>query len=222
MPWLGYLHKISRADRFVFLDDVQLKKNEFQNRNRLLIAGQPRWLTVPVSFRFGDTLRETRIAETGPWRQKMLRTVIYNYAAAPFFAEYRAGLERLINGRWDSLSSLNAATVRWLMECFGLCTQTVSSSELGSFDTDPTGRLIAICRRLGADVYLSGEGGRSYLDLAAFSAAGIRIEFQDFRHPVYSQRTLKAGAEFVPRLSALDALFNCGGGSKGAGRLGLG
>ncbi len=35
LPWLGYLHKIASADVFLTLDDVQYKKNEWQNRNRI-------------------------------------------------------------------------------------------------------------------------------------------------------------------------------------------
>ena len=56
LPWLGYFAKISEADEFVFLDDVQYSKNSYTNRVKVLHADKPRWLTVPVSFRYGDTL----------------------------------------------------------------------------------------------------------------------------------------------------------------------
>jgi hypothetical protein len=72
---------------------------------------------------------------------------------------------------------------------------------------DPTGRLVDICRRTGADTYLSGAGGRDYLDLAQFEAAGIRVTFQDYPHPTYPQRF----GPFEPFMSAVDLLFNCGG-----------
>jgi len=48
MPWLGYFDKIDRSDLFVFLDTVQYKKNEFQNRNRIKNDKGWQWLTVPV------------------------------------------------------------------------------------------------------------------------------------------------------------------------------
>ncbi|MEW6675226.1 MAG: WbqC family protein, partial [Nitrospirota bacterium] len=47
MPWLGYFDKIQRSDYFVFLDTVQFKKNEFQNRNRIRTSQGTLWLTVP-------------------------------------------------------------------------------------------------------------------------------------------------------------------------------
>src|SRR5580698_5179439 len=39
----------------------------------------------------------------------------------------------------------------------------------------------------GARCYLSGTGGRSYLDEAAFSE-GLSLRFNVFQHPVYSQK----------------------------------
>lgn len=71
---------------------------------------------------------------------------------------------------------------------------------------DPTGRLVDICKRLGADTYLSGAGGQGYLDLSQFEAAGIRVAFQAFEHPVYPQRF----GPFEPFMSVADLLFNCG------------
>ncbi len=70
----------------------------------------------------------------------------------------------------------------------------------------PTGRLVDICGRVGADTYLSGAGGQDYLDLGQFDAAGIRVAFQDFAHPAYPQRF----GPFEPFMSVVDLLFNCG------------
>jgi hypothetical protein len=40
------------------------------------------------------------------------------------------------------------------------------------------------------------------------AAAGIRVEWQDFVHPIYPQRYPALG--FVSHLAFLDRLFNCG------------
>lgn len=219
LPWLGYLDKIRRADRFVFLDDVQFKKNEFQNRNRALVFGQAKWITVPVSFKFGDTLRQVGIAASNDWRRKTWATIEQNYCSTPFFEAYAGGLKELLFQAWDNLALINAASVEWLMRCFDMTTPLSFSSDMAGLDSDPTGRLLDICRRLGADVYLSGAGGRGYLDTAAFGKAGVRVEFQEYRHPVYEQKSNGASGEFVPFLSAIDALCNAGGGEEGRQKL---
>ena len=66
----------------------------------------------------------------------------------------------------------------------------------------------AICNAIGADTYFSGRGASmTYLDREKFAANGVKIVFQDFQHPVYPQ----CGREtFVPGVSILDLLFNCG------------
>jgi hypothetical protein len=242
MPWLGYLHKIRSADKFVFLDNVQFKKNEFQNRNRVLVAGTAKWLTVPVSFHFGDTLLETRIADNIPWRKKIIHAVGLNYAKAPCFHEFREDFEGVLGQAYNNLAELNEASVRWLMKCFDIRTEVFVSSQMGQFDSDPTRRLIDICVRAGADTYLSGAGGHKYLETAQFEKAGIKLEFQYFRHPVYPQQ--HASSSFVPtlrevgttedkqltekstgfaaNLSAIDGLFNCGGGEAGRKKLNIG
>lgn len=54
---------------------------------------------------------------------------------------------------------------------------------------------------------MSGDGSSGYQDDAAFIEAGIDLVYQRFEHPVYAQRGL---TQFVPGLSVLDAIFNCG------------
>jgi len=203
IPWLGYFDKIRQADVFVFLDNVQFKKNEFQNRNRILTPQGPRWLTVPVSFRFGDPINGVRVPPDTRWRKKMVRTVEQCYRKAPGFDVcFPTFSELIMDVTWESLAELNIATVLWLMELLDLHTPTVRASDLEPLEDDPSGRLIDICRKVGADTYLSGAGGREYLDAARFAEAGVNLRFQHFEHPVYRQGD--AFDEFVPNLSALD------------------
>jgi hypothetical protein len=72
-----------------------------------------------------------------------------------------------------------------------------------------TDRLESLCLAVGADVYLTGNGGsRGYLDVEQLLRAGVRTEWQHFKHPTYPQRYPALG--FKPKLAALDLLFNCG------------
>ena len=61
MPWLGYFDKADRADIFILLDDVQFKKNEWQNRNRIRTSQGWQWFTVPVLHDFGQKINEVKI-----------------------------------------------------------------------------------------------------------------------------------------------------------------
>ena len=48
------------------------------------------------------------------------------------------------------------------------------------------------------------------MDIAVFDSAEIRVEFQQFECPRYPQHWSGADGQFVPGLSALDLLVNCG------------
>ena len=48
MPWLGFFHKISMADVYVALDNVQYQHKYFQNRNKIRDVSGEIWLNVPV------------------------------------------------------------------------------------------------------------------------------------------------------------------------------
>lgn len=207
LPWLGYFDKIDQVDCFVLLDDVQFKKNEWQNRNRIKTAAGWQWLTVPVLQRFPQRILEVRINEAVPWTRKHLQALISHYTGAPFFSVHRPFFEEIYRREWTLLTDLNHVTIAYLAEALGSHTKLVLASSLALPDSAmSTERLIAICHALGADTYLSGSGGRSYLDLERFSAAGLQVLFQVFQCRSYPQRF---GA-FVPNLSIVDLLCNCG------------
>ncbi len=207
LPWLGYFDKMDRADCFVLLDDVQFKKNEWQNRNRIRTPAGWQWLTVPVLHRFPQRIAEVRIDAAVPWARKHLGALTGNYAGAPAYERHRRFFEDVYGRPWDRLLDLTLATLDYLTGALGIVTKVVLASAL---DLPPaasaTDRLVAICRALGADIYLSGAGGSHYLDPSQFDRAAIRVEVQAFACPAYPQRF----DGFEPNLSVVDLLFNCG------------
>ena len=205
LPWLGYFDKIDKADLFCVLDNVQFKKNEWQNRNRIKTAQGWQWVSVPVKHRFPQTIQEVEINNLVNWRRKHLQSLITNYKRAPFFQEYIWFFEELYAKEWTSLADLNIHIIENLCGLLDLQAERSLASSL-SLREDPTDRLIDICKALGADAYLSGKDGITYMDLERFKANGIRVAVQNFVHPVYPQLF----GEFQSHLSIVDLLFNCG------------
>jgi hypothetical protein len=212
LPWLGYLQRMAEADVFVLLDHVQFERANYQNRTRILVDGEPRWLTVPVIQRSQkETILEKEIDNRlqGPrhWGRVHAATLRHAYRDAPCANLYLPALREILDARWERLVDLDVAMLEVLRDAFGIRTPLVRSSEL-----DVRGAkselILEICRELGADCFLGGMGGsRAYLDADAFRRAGVRVKWQDFRHPFYTQ--CNAG-EFVPGLSAVDLLLNRG------------
>ena len=206
LPWLGYFDKINRADAFCYLDNVQYKKNEWQNRNRIKTSQGWQWITVPVLYRFPQKIDEVKINNAVNWRRKHLQALITNYKKAPFFHEYIEFFEKLYSRDWEFLSELNIYLIENICKMLNLRQRpTVLASNL-SLAEDPTDRLIDICKSLGGDTYLSGQDGIKYMNLECFTESGVKVVVQDFKHPVYPQLF----GDFQSHLSIVDLLFCCG------------
>jgi hypothetical protein len=209
LPWLGFFDKMDRVERFVLLDTVQYKKNEWQNRNRIRTAAGWQWLTVPVHYRFPMTIREVAIDEIGSWRRKHRESLRIHHARSPFKEAILPAIEAVLDEPFASLASLNVRLIRLLAGFLGVRTPVLLASEVPGLPEGADTRLIALCRYFGATDYLAGQGGGAYMDLDAYRAAGVGVTFQDFRHPVYTQTY----PGFEANLSVVDLLLNCGPGS---------
>ena len=206
LPWLGYFQKIDRADIFVLLDNVQFKKNEWQNRNRIKTAQGWQWLTVPVLYKYPQLINEVMINNKVNWQHKQRQAILSNYRKAPHYERLGGFFEDIFSTSWQFVSQLNVAVVKRLTAILGMDTSLYVASELGEFPQDPDERLIGITKHFRADTYLAGAGGRGYMDLDKYTQSGTEVIFQDFKHPVYSQLF----GEFEPFMSVIDLIFNHG------------
>jgi hypothetical protein len=208
LPWLGFFNKIDQADLLVLLDVVQYRKGYFQNRNRILGPRGPLSLVVPVLLKghMERTLRDMEIHNGRDWRRKHWKTIQHAYGRHPHFPRYESPLADLYRAQWSLLVELNAAIIRTFIGFLGIDTKIVWASELG-VQGSRSELLVSICRATGASTYLSGPTGRDYLDESSFQDQGIEVRYHAFDHPRYRQL---ASPAFVPNLSTLDLLCNCG------------
>jgi hypothetical protein len=210
LPWLGWWDKLTRADVFVLLDDVQFPKKggTWINRVRLLVNGEPRWVTVPVDRAFHGmrNVREMRIDRTKPWRDALLRMLTASYGRAPHFAAVMPVVEEALAADAEGISELDEYAIRRLADSAGFDTsRLVRQSDLG-ITGGGTELLVDLCRAVDGDVYLSGDGSDEYLVPELFEPAGLELQYQEFSPPGYPQQ----GDGYVPGLSIVDALMNCG------------
>ena len=206
LPWLGYFDKIERSDIFVFLDNVQFKKNEWQNRNRIKTIEGWQWLSVPVIHKFMQKIYEVEINNTVWWGKKHLNALVTNYSKAPFFKDHNEFFEQAYSQEWNHLVDINIHMIEYLVKALGISEEKLVKASKYESREEPTERLVDICKHLGADVYLSGKDGAKYMNLDEFSKEGIKVIFQDYKHPRYSQLY----GDFEPYMSVVDLLFNCG------------
>lgn len=208
LPWLPYFTKIKESDVFILLDTVDFQKNGLQNRNQIKTAQGAHWLTVPVQQKLGQKVRDVKIDNSDPWLRKHWQTIQQCYRKAAAFNAYEKELEALYADEWSSLNELNIVIISMMMRWMNIRTPIVRSSQMKA--TGIASELVLnLCLEAGATHYLSGMGGKNYLEPDAFRNVGIEIVYQPAVLPnSYPQMFPKAG--FINGLSALDILLNCG------------
>jgi hypothetical protein len=208
IPWKGYFDLIRAVDHFILLDEVQFTKRDWRSRNRIKTKDGPAWLTIPVQTkgRFTQSIRETRVSDRG-WGERHWQTIHASYARAPYYGDYAPAFEALYREPVsDLLSDINHAFIAAICRALDISTTITWSSHYHAAE-GRTERLVELCTAVGATTYLSGPRARDYLDEAAFTAAGITVEWADYDgYPEYPQ----VHPPFDHFVSALDLIFCAG------------
>lgn len=209
MPWLGFFHKMGNVDQYVVFDHVQFKKRYFENRNKIKNGDDAAWVSLPVisKGRYLQPINQVEVDNASAWQRKLWEQVRHAYSRARYFSEYAPGIEAIIlGGSYNLLIDFNLAFIEWFRKVLEIRAPMVFSSSLGVDEFKANNLIMEICLRMGAKKYLCGPSGKDYLKLDDFAAAGVDLEWQSFIHPVYPQK----GKKFIPFLSTLDLVFNCG------------
>lgn len=184
MPWLGYLRKIKEADIFVYLDKVMYIRHGFQNRNKILIDGREHWLTIPVLTKgrhASQLIMDVKVNRSIQWAEKQHRMILYNYKKID--ENKKNALDKFFHFDSERLVDWNTRSVDLLCDAFDVETERIFESSLGIKEPYPssaktkseicTGRIVNICKELGADKYLSGASRKDYIDEKLFGNIGF-------------------------------------------------
>ena len=205
-PYAGFFHKLSLADVFVIMDDAQYDKR-FTNRNRIIIPNGWMWITVPINkeHKFLPNT-EVDVNNQLAWRETHWRKIYHSYSKAKFFHAYKDYFEALYKKDWNFLFELDLETIKQVIKWLGIKIEIIRESEL-KVKGESTQRLVNVCRVLGADTYISGSGGKNYLDEKLFERNQIKLEYQRYKCKPYPQHLSEL---FIPDLSIIDMLANVG------------
>ncbi len=208
IPWKGYFDLINMVDEFIILDEVDYTVRDWRNRNKIKVATGAIWLTIPVQRERGrrQSINETCISDVS-WNMKHWETIRRNYARAKCFKEYGTLIEKLYSSVCSNmLSEVNFDFLSGLCEILGIDTPLTRSRDYGVSE-GKTSRLVDLCKKAGADCYLSGPSASDYLDESEFSDAGIAVEWMNYDgYKEYSQLY----GEFIHGVSVIDLILNEG------------
>jgi len=209
IPWCGYFHKMMSSDLFVILDDVTFSKTAITNKNKIKTSTGPGLLSVPLSNKKG-LIKDVTIFKEEKWAKKHWISLQRNYARAPFWKQYQHLFLPIFENPDDKLADFNLRLIEVIRTLLEIDTPIIRSSEIQGASGLKGDKIINICKALQAPIYLSGTGAKAYNDEKQFEENQIRLVYQEFKHPSYPQ----LWGDFIPNLSVLDLLFNCGPKSK--------
>lgn len=214
LPWLGYFHKLSLCDAFVYMDTVQYLENDWNNRNKLRSPQGWNWLTVPINRREskGKMLHEIMInnedyGNKNAWNLKHWQMIEFNYRKCKYFDTYAEELYKFyFERKYQRLIDLCWAQFHLFLKWLKMEGKVIVRMSEHQFDGRKAELVLDHCRQLGGNYVVFGCNGKNYVDLSIFHQHGIQVYFQDYIHPIYPQRF----SGFEPHMSVLDLILNCG------------
>jgi hypothetical protein len=166
------------------------------------------WLTIPVltGGKSNQIFTEVKIDNTQQWARKHWKSISMNYSRAPYFSLYENFFRDVYDNDWKYLSELDEHITKFLIESLGIKIKFVKASTSLQLEGHKSSLVLDMCMKMKADVFIFGGEGKNYAKVEDFAAAGIKVIFQEYEHPVYPQ----IHGEFISNMSIIDLLFNCG------------
>lgn len=211
MPYIGYFSLIKHTDEFILFDTVQFIRHGWIERNRMLKqAGGWQYIQVPLIKENGrDTLiKDIRINNTENWKQRMLAQIQHYRKIAPNYFRVVKLLEDIFSEEYTDIVSLNRRSLQTVCSFLGIEREfpVFSAMDVPVVPaTAPDEWALNICLALGADTYINPIGGTEFFCRDKYTAAGVRLFFQQMDITEYGQRR----TPFEPGLSILDVLMFC-------------
>ena len=204
-PYIGYFQLIAASDIFVLHDDVQYIKGGWVNRNRILLNGKSRLITLPVQKDAHDLpINARNFVKDKHGRKDIINIIRQAYSKAPCYQNVFPVVEELLMFENSNVAKYNENLIRRIADYIGLNCRIITSSNIEK-DNSLAGeeRVLDICMRLGAKVYTNPIGGVELYHQKPFVKSGIKLRFLEAVNVRYAQGT----NNWVPFLSIIDVLM---------------
>lgn len=208
LPYMGFFYKAYNSDVMAMSVDVAFSKQGRHNWNLIRTANGTRKMTLPVHAHHDTRVADATWVDLEYNLDKVIKGLLQDYRKAPFYGagmELTEAMEEAAENCGGSMARFNMDMIRYICKRFGMKTVFISTLPL-----DLTGhkdeRILQMCEKVGADVYLSGEGARAYHIPEGFEAKGIELRYSHYEPIHYPQ----IHGEFIENLSVADYIFNQG------------
>jgi hypothetical protein len=178
-PWVGLFLKMDRSDYFDFAVYDDYVKDRFMSRVKIGYPHQLTWMNVPVFKKSNTCINQITLKSS--WKDSLNNQILRQYKKFPFFNQRKHIVERVLDGNYLNLSDLGMASIKVIYEHLSP-DSTIITNTLGYSLKQGYGGIgvVELIKRYEkyyeVDLsYLSGEGGREYMDLNQFKNNNIDV-----------------------------------------------
>lgn len=206
LPYIGYFHLIKSVDEFIIYDNIQYTKKGWINRNRILVNGGDKIITLPLK-KDSDYLEVKDRFLADIWDKekiKLLNLIQSSYKKSPFYNETFPIIKSIIESPKTNLFNFILNSLQILNSHLDIDTKITISSNV---DIDHTlkskDKVIALCKKTNANIYINAIGGQELYNVKDFKDKNLELKFIKSDPFTYTQYK----NEFIPWLSILDVLM---------------
>lgn len=208
LPYLGYWQLINSVDKFVIYNDVNYIKGGWINRNRYLYNGEAKVFNIIMknSSSFKKINEIELMGSQGNYNpmKKLYSTFEMAYRKAPYFNDISILLKNILEFNENNLANFIGYSMKCICEYLGIKTELIMSSDIKKEENlVREKRVMDICKKLGADIYINPIGGIELYDKKDFLQNNLKLYFIKMNEIIYKQFS----DEFVPNLSIIDVLM---------------
>lgn len=205
LPYIGYWQLMNAVDKYVIFDDVNYIKRGWINRNRILIDGEPKYISLPiVNASQNKKINEIQLFQDSYWAEKRLKSIEFAYKKAPYYAEGYQLAKKILKCKKDNLVAYILESFEIICEYIDIKTEFVISSSLKkNCNLKGQEKVLDICRLLNADEYYNAIGGQNLYSFSEFKNNSIDLKFLKTEPILYKQFE----NDFQSNLSIIDIIM---------------
>lgn len=204
-PYIGYFQLINAVDKFVIYDDVNYINRGWINRNNFLVNGHANLFTLPLlEASQNKKINEIELLQDDKWKNKFIRTIEQNYKKAPYFEFVYPVIKNSLLINENNIARFNILQLKAVCDYLNINTEIIPTS--GSYNNNHLKgqyRILDICMKEQAKVYINPEGGVELYETKNFNEQGIELFFIKSHSVIYKQFK----NEFIPWLSIIDIMM---------------
>lgn len=205
-PWIGMFEQMVCSDIYLHYDDAIIPKSGgLTNRIKIKTSNGTVWLTVPIIRKGEQCIRDVKILNNKPWKNKHFKTLQQSYARAPYVADMLDIVNEVYDRNDVYLMDLNIFAIEKVVEYYCLDLNSEFTSKF-NVRCQRSEKVFALVKKNNGNIYITGHGARKYLDHDMFESNGIRVEYMDYKMMPYPQ----LHGDFNPYVSILDLIANTG------------